>query len=410
MMLETMTPEFLEETDRVEWACWLARALVLGRSGDTEGALEVLGFVLRDIPRNASLYMTKAFVLTEAGRLEEAERSIASAVLLAPDDWEVHVQRGLLREQLGKLRQAKTSYRAAIRRSEDKIAEPFMRLGWLCKRVGQNDEAIEAFEKYLALSPNDPFEWVSLAILYSNQGRGTDAEICYQRSLAIEPGFAHALFNRAISAHKSGDTEMLSECVDTLLTGASDDRRALWAQGILLSAAGEDSQAIKVLGRVFQRCLGVPDLGSTELGSLGHWLFPLMRKQDKEKEAWDLVSEALSAFVFDPSLLRTYVSYFGVESESVSRFILSVDAADPDVMPDENGIPRCWRYRRRYEVLAENADEAWQRVFELEALVGGEELRRGELASEQKIEGLARRGVVGISDGNAYLEDFSGDF
>lgn len=404
-LLETLVPDFLEQQDRTDWACALARTLVMGYEPDTEGALDVLQSVLKDEPREPRLFLAKAIVLSEAGRYEEAERSFAAAVRLDTDDWEIHLNRGIFREQIGKFSQALRSFKVAASRAGPESGEPLARLAWLHRRLGQTREAAEVFREYLKVEPHDSHEWVSLATLESDLGNYKEAQEAYERALRFEPGNVTALFNALITYDRQGESAGMSRCLAELQRWAPQDRRTTWAEGILAAHDGQERLAIERFVSAFREALRDEELGNGELGALASWMFPALAKISGDDEARRLMREAFQAFLFEEGLLEAFVGSFGEERSGARRFVLTIDAADPDTMPDENGIPRQWRYLRRYEVVASDVHEAWSLALETEEVIGGEDLRKGGLIHEDPIEQPARVGIVYMTEGNAYLED-----
>lgn len=404
-LLETLVPEFLDDPDVCDRACWLARALVMSEEPDTEGALEVLGEALRSYPRSSRLHVHKGLVLCEAMRHEEAERSFAAAVRSDPDNWEAHLNRGILREQLGKFPQALRSYQVAASRAGDRSGEPLVRTAWLQKRLGRTDEARDALRRYLSIEEDDAQEWVSLAILESDQGRWSAAEEAYQRALSIDPGHVSALFNLVVTYQRQGRRDDMARTLQVMETRCPRDRRTAWAKGIVLAEDARPDEATLILEGVFRRALCVDDLGSGELGALAAWVFPLLARCGSRVRARRLLHDAFAAFLFEPALLDAWLSSFGRRCPGASRYVLTVDASDPDAMPDENGIPRQWRYLRRYEVQATSLDEAWRLALEAEAVIGGEDLKRGEVLETREQAGEVPIGLLYMSEGSAYLEE-----
>lgn len=404
-MLETLVPDFLDDQDRTDWACWLSRALVMGDATDTEGALEVLSEAIKRNPRDVRLHITKGIVLSEAQRMDEANKAFASAVVLDGNNWEAHLNRGIFREQIGKLSQAMNSYRVAAKLAGAQSGEAYCRLAWLHKRLMQWPDAIEAFENYLKIETGDAHEWVSLAILYSDMELFDKSLEAYQRALDVEPQNVSALFNLVITYQRMGHLENMTKAVKTLATTIEYDRRVAWAEGILLAEKGQLAEAKRRFRRVYLSALRDETAGVGEIGALAAWSFPILKELGAVEEAQFLLKQAFQAFIFDEDLLEAFVSNFGVVRRGARRFFLTVDASDPDPMPDENGIPRHWRYIRRYEIIATTKDEAFEQAFMAESVIGGLDLRRGRATKEEEFPNEVRTGIIYMSEGNAYIEN-----
>ncbi|WAC60321.1 glycosyltransferase [Brevundimonas sp. SL130] len=74
-------------------------------------------------------------------------------------------------------------------------------------REGRTDEAIEAFQRHLALRPRDGQTWVRLGNALKDAGRYDNAEVAYEKACKIRPRSAHTWLQRAHLARFSGDRE-----------------------------------------------------------------------------------------------------------------------------------------------------------------------------------------------------------
>ena len=54
-------------------------------------------------------------------------------------------------------------------------------------RLGRNEEALAALQRYIQLAPNDPNAWGSLALFHQGTGQYEAAEAAYHRALALNP-------------------------------------------------------------------------------------------------------------------------------------------------------------------------------------------------------------------------------
>src|SRR5512138_3553214 len=80
-----------------------------------------------------------------------------------------------------------TVYTDTVERSPDK-ARPHNNLGDALRKAGRLEEAQVHFERALALKPDYPDALNNLATIYNNNGRKRDAIILLSTCLQLEPG------------------------------------------------------------------------------------------------------------------------------------------------------------------------------------------------------------------------------
>ncbi len=122
-------------------------------------------------------------------RLREEER--AREVLDAYSDVEdetpdLHYARGRVAEAWGEYGEAMDCYEAALEQDAEH-ARSLFRLALNCDLNGEDERAIELYERCVNLRPTYVGALMNLGVLYEDHGRYADAIRCYQRVLAIDP-------------------------------------------------------------------------------------------------------------------------------------------------------------------------------------------------------------------------------
>ena len=77
-------------------------------------------------------------------------------------------------------------------------ANAWARLGHLFFDANQFEKAIEAYEKSLALAPENPGVITDMGVMYRRSGQPEKAIQAFDRAVAVSPGFETALFNKGV--------------------------------------------------------------------------------------------------------------------------------------------------------------------------------------------------------------------
>ena len=92
-------------------------------------------------------------------------------------------------------------YRDALRKARHRVQEnagdalAWTYVGMASVRLGEQDAALEAFERAIALNPRDPRPFFDAALLYASRNNLDQAVDRYQRGLAIDGSDPTAQFN-----------------------------------------------------------------------------------------------------------------------------------------------------------------------------------------------------------------------
>ncbi len=134
-------------------------------------------------------------------------------------------------------------------------------LGIIYMDEGLMDEAVEQFEQSVALNPNDPDMYFSMAPAYSALERYDDSYDALIKAIELKPDYAEAYYNLAGMMFFLGDEERGS----AYLTRAVD----LWRQRAMIIEAG---QALMVFDRFLssRRVMSNPPDAGTFLDVLEH--------------------------------------------------------------------------------------------------------------------------------------------
>ena len=127
-----------------------------------------------------------------------------------------------------KIEEAKGKIEKLLKKSK---GDPF--LFWLKGYVllydGANDleEAIDSFNKAIAIDPDNSFAWEFKAIALRSLGRYEEAIECYDKSMELDPLDYSAIYSRAVLLERLGKLE---EALDyySLATKIEPDNNLAW--------------------------------------------------------------------------------------------------------------------------------------------------------------------------------------
>lgn len=121
------------------------------QQGPQENALELLDTLAAEYPALPGPWVNMGIVHAAAGRLEDAEAAFRSALEADPAHAIAHAELGIVLRRQGRFTEADDAYRAALE------LDPGYALAWRNRGVlldlylGRPAEALECYERYLAL-------------------------------------------------------------------------------------------------------------------------------------------------------------------------------------------------------------------------------------------------------------------
>ena len=182
-----------ESPDSCELLCTLSRALEA--QGRHEGALEAAGRAVVADPERALPQMLVSHSLLSLGRREEAIAPARAAVRMRPSSWAPHstLSRALAQQQPPS-EEAMDEARRAVSLAPDVAAAHFA-VGYAAMRLRDIGEAVAAFQRVLALDPDNAPALNNLATLRMKQGRLVDAAGGFRAAAAAQPDLRVAEVN-----------------------------------------------------------------------------------------------------------------------------------------------------------------------------------------------------------------------
>ena len=147
------------------------KAVVLLNGKQNEQAIDVLNSVIAREKRLPAPYVNIAIAYKEIGDVKAAEENLIHALMLEIGHPVANNELGLLYRKAGKFNAARTAYQNAIKDHPDYLPAK-KNLGILCDLYLHDFEcALQQFEDYLALSPDDKTMAIWIADVKNRLGK-----------------------------------------------------------------------------------------------------------------------------------------------------------------------------------------------------------------------------------------------
>lgn len=289
--------------------------------------------------------------------------------------------------QAGRLKEAEQQCRLVVA-SMPKLFDARFLMGLVQSGLGAEKQAIENFDRALAIRPGSADVLAAKAAALQAAGRFADALACYDAALRASPGNPELAYNRATALEALGRTGAAIDGYGTALAARPDFVEALNNRGVLLQAAGRVAEALAD----YDRALAVQPAHVPVLHNRGK----LLRDQGRVDEALASFDRALAAAPGRPDLLNSRglaLLALGRATDALQSFDRGLAALPGDPVLTANKAKALLALGRAAEALAAlgRAPAAARATPELAALEGNAlyELQRYEDAVAAYERGLA---------------------
>ena len=133
---------------------WVDEARELMQAGDLNAAAQRLELAREARPADATLLFRLAGLHFDLGRYAQAREYAQAAISISPSTWLYHYLLGLVEQKAQRPADAKTSLEVAAKLQPSE-APVFNALGGVLLELGDRSAAIAAFERAVALAPDD---------------------------------------------------------------------------------------------------------------------------------------------------------------------------------------------------------------------------------------------------------------
>ncbi len=218
---------------------------VLAQGRPTEAA-ESFSRAIKFAPNQPNLFFNLTLARQAEGRWTEAIQAITSAISLDPTVPVLHAKYGQLLAIANRPAEAVTVLRNALT-LDPKSVSVRLNLAQALADLGIVDEAESLTRAALFLNPKEPSAHRMLGRIHQMKGQFTEAVLCFETSIKLQPNLAAAYFALAYSKQMSEEdhpiVEQMERMINSPTTNEPDRGQLHYALGKCFDDVGEFSAA-----------------------------------------------------------------------------------------------------------------------------------------------------------------------
>lgn len=186
----------------------LVKASQALRGGDFATARPIIDAFVAEFPTDIAALRLLAEAQARADRPDQAEATLRRALALAPGFTYVRHSLAQLLIGLGRYGEAHAEAQELLRRSPaDKGAKRL--IAATLSHLGEEDAAIEAYQRTLSEDANQPRVWMSFGHVLKTMGRTQEGIDAYKKSIALTPGLGESYWSLAnLKSHRFSDEDV----------------------------------------------------------------------------------------------------------------------------------------------------------------------------------------------------------
>lgn len=266
----------------------VAAATVYNGLGQSDEAVRILRGAQQDEPSNENVQRVLSKALLASGRTDEGLRLLEDATRANPASWRNYFELGMARYQLRRLPEAADALSRALElnpndprllgnlgttyaqmwdneRAVDNFERAnqlvpsrmgFANIGTVRYRLGQYEEARQAFEQAIQLDSNYPTTHYSLGDTYMRLGRAADARREYEKALAlglealeVNERDAETVARVAVFEAKLGRLDQAAARIDQAVALAPNLPEVHYKRAVVNALRRDQSSALQALER-----------------------------------------------------------------------------------------------------------------------------------------------------------------
>ncbi len=223
--------------------------------------------------------------LYSKGQVKQVLTEASELLLKFPSSVDLYNIIGAANKGLGKLEEAIQAYNKALAINPD-CAEAYSNMGNALKEQGKLEEAIQAYNKALSVKPDYAEAYSNMGNGLKDQGKLDEAIEAYKKALSIKPYYAEAYNNMGILLKDLSKTEEAIEAFNKALTIKPDYAEAYSNIGVILKEQGKLDEAIEA----YNKALTIKPDYAEAYSNIG----VILKEQGKLDEAIEAYNKALS--------------------------------------------------------------------------------------------------------------------
>jgi len=189
-----------------------------------------------------------ALSLYQQQKSAEALSAVNTALMRDPGHLDSLMMRGALLIGTGQREAALADFAGVTRRGVGRmppqtLAQAWFNQGVALSELDRPDEAVQAFDRALALGP-DPNAWNNRGVALLKLGRNAQALESFDKALAAAPGFALVRYNRSMALHALERYDEALTALDGFLAAGPPGPQALMHRGVILFGLERFAEAV----------------------------------------------------------------------------------------------------------------------------------------------------------------------
>jgi predicted TPR repeat methyltransferase len=203
---------------------------------------------LEQEPENAEALALLGILCCQSGKFDEGVGYLRNAARCDPESPITYYNLGKALGGSGLLEDALIAYQAAVKIKDD-YADAWNNIGDCLIRLGRTEDSVYAYQKALKLNPSSHV-YFNLGNALLEKGDLIQAYKRYQEALALEPEFAEAALNLAITLKLQGDLTRAKSWCGKALSLRTNYVKGLNEMAILCNQTGEPEKVVELYKRV----------------------------------------------------------------------------------------------------------------------------------------------------------------
>ncbi len=217
--------------------------ITMRRQGDPKSALVEFQKAVEADPNDPECWYNLGIAQKGESNLSESLISFRRAIALKPDFEKAHYNLGIVLQAQGHRQAAQQelselkslhNFRTTLAQSKALILE-----GVEALKSGQNDRALQAFERAAEQSPALPSGWHYAGVAWDRKGEETKALEAWRKALEIQPDFAKTHESLGLMYARREQYETAVQEFRKAVSGDADDAEAHYDLGLALVRTGE---------------------------------------------------------------------------------------------------------------------------------------------------------------------------